>query len=346
MDAAIKKVYKMRKDKTEFEYDGGALDTLQQDFISMGSKRGKSLTAQTIRSYISKINRIAYMMTNKPYEDYKIFNNADAVIKEVQNSGLKSKKDYLAAISKLLRHKKAKEEVLAKYAQAMGKEKETETKTRGDNLAKKEDVKKTDGMTLKEIQKKINDYDILDNGKIDDAKLINKLLVSFYFMNPYFIPRNDLPEFKIVSINRAKKQLSPDFNYIVIDANKKPIKITMKNYKTKATYGTQSFKVSSELADILQKYLQQYGKTSGEFLFVDRNGKPFKHSNFANLIENAMETILGNGKRIGIDLARQIVLSNMYNDNKIMSINEKAELARAFLHSSNVANEYVRVNLV
>ena len=181
------------------------------------------------------------------------------------------------------------------------------------------------------------------NNKIDDSKLINLLLTSFYFMNPHFIPRNDLPEFKLVSITKSKKPLSDEFNYIVISPDKKPMKIIMKNYKTKSKYGTQSFKISQYLDEVLQTYLKDYNKIPGDWLFVDKHNKPFKHSNFSNVIENAMESVLGS--RIGIDLARQMVLSNLYNDN-LMTINERNELARAFLHSPEIAQEYIRVNLI
>jgi hypothetical protein len=223
--------------------------------------------------------------------------------------------------------------------------KEKEDKTRGENLATDTNIKKsqTAGNDLDEIQNKIKKYSILDNGKIDDTKLINKLLVSFYFMNQNFIPRNDLPEFKLISITKSKKPLSDEYNYIVISPNKQPMKIIMKNYKTKSKYGTQSFKISQFLDEILFTYLKEYNKIPGDYLFVDKNNKPFKHSNFSNLVENAMNDILGS--KIGIDLARQIVLSNLYNGN-LMTINQKNDLARAFLHSPNIAEEYIRVNLV
>jgi hypothetical protein len=350
MATSSKRVYKVRKEGKAFEYDGGALDSLEQDFKGMATKKGTSLSPQTLKSYISKINRIAIMITGKPYENSKFLMDADKVIKAIENSTLKSKKDYLAAISKLLRGKNTSDDVLEKYGKAMTKEKDGEVKTRGDNIAKKKDIQKTNGKTLKDIQKEIEDYNIMVNGKIDDDRLINKLLVSFYFMNmdnkglPLFIPRNDLPEFKIVSLNRTRKPLSPEYNYLVVDSNNKPMKIIMKNYKTKATYGTQSFKLSPLLMSLLEKYLNEFNKKMGEYLFVDKHGNPFKHTTFSNMIEGAMKDILGS--KIGVDLARQIVISNVYNDNALMTINEKNEVARAFLHSVNVANEYVRPDLI
>ena len=345
-----KRVYKVRKEGKAYEYEGGALDTLSNEFKALNTKKGLSLSPQTLKSYISKVNRIAILATGKPYENSKFLQNADKVIKDIESSTLKSKKDYLAAITKLLRSKDTDEDILKKYSTAMIKEKEHETKARGDNLAKKKDIEKTDGKTLKEIQNEITNYSIMDGDKLDEDRLINKLLASFYFMNmdsnglPIFVPRNDLPEFKIISLNRTRKPVPAEHNYLVVDGNNKPVKIIMKNYKTKATYGTQSFKIAPILTNLLIKYLDVYNKRPGDWLFVDKNGKPFKHTTFAAIIEKAMNDVLGS--RIGIDLARQIVISNIYNDNGLMTINQKNEVARAFLHSASMANEYVRPDLV
>jgi len=345
-----KKLYKLGGSR--IEYVGGSQDALHKDFSSMQSLRGSTgsaLSALTCKTYMSKINRIAFMMTNKPYESYDFLTDADSVIKQIEDSDLKGKKDYLAAISKLLRYKKADESVLAKYGKAMTEQKDIETKTRGNNKSKAKDIEKADGMTLKQIQSKIKAYTVTANSKLDEPKLVNKVLVSFYFMNenkgiPYFVPRNDLPEFKIVSINRSKKALGPEYNYLVIDAEKKPTKIIMKNYKTKSTYGTQSFQISTMLAELLQAYIIAFNKVSGDYLFTDKNNQPFKHNNFSALLENAMNEVLGS--RIGVDLARQIVITNFYNDNPMATINQKNDVARAFLHSASTSSEYVRPDLI
>jgi len=344
-----KRIFRLRKgDKISHEIDGGKLDELQKEFAKMSSKQNKPLSTQSIKSYSSKINRIA-LMFGKPYEDYNFLLDADTIINKIKKSDLKSKKDYLSAVSKLLRFKKVDDKILNKYATSMTEEKNSETKQRGDNIAKNEDIEKTNNMSLKDIQNKIKNYSILDNGKIDDEKLINKLLVSFYFMNfnsqglPNFVPRNDLLDFKLINSNKTKKQIPSEFNYIVMD-NTAPTKIIMQNYKTKNIYGKQTFAISKELSQILQQYIQEYKKQNGDYLFVDRNNKPFKASNFTNLINNGMKAVIG--KPIGIDLARQIILSNVYHANPLMTINQKNEVARAFLHSSSMAQEYVRGDLI
>ena len=85
----------------------------------MATKKGTSLSPQTLKSYISKLNRIAILMTGKPYENSKFLMDADKVIKAIESSNMKSKKDYLAAISKLLRSKNVGEDILEKYGKAM-----------------------------------------------------------------------------------------------------------------------------------------------------------------------------------------------------------------------------------
>jgi hypothetical protein len=346
-----KRIFRLRKgdNKESISINGGSINDLQKEFDNMTSKQSKPLSNISIKSYISKINRTAIMQTGKPYEDYKFLLDADKIIKKIQDSDLKSKKDYLSAISKLLRHKKVDSDILDKYKVGMQIEKTAETKVRGDNLAKKDDIEKTNNMSLNDIQNKIKNYSVLDDGNIDDEKLINKVIASFYFMNfdsqglPNFVPRNDLPEMKLINSNKAKKQIPNEFNYIVMEGNI-PTKIIMQNYKTKNTYGKQTFIISKELSQILQQYLQHYKKQNGDLLFVMRDGKPFKHSNFTNLIQNSMKAVIG--KPLGIDLIRQIILSNLYNSKPLMSINQKDQIARAFLHSSNVSQEYLKPQLI
>lgn len=324
-------------------------EDLSQIFLGMSSKKEKPLSAASIKSYISKLNRISMMMTKKPFENYNFLLEPEDVINEIDKSPLKSKKDYYAAISKYLKFKNVDTKILNAYSKAMNTSKESEKLIRNDNLAKPEDIKKTNNMSLKDIQSKIKNYSIMDDkGIIDDNKLINKLITSFYFMNfenglPILVPRNDLIDIKLVSSMKAKKPLSPEYNYLVMDGYM-PTKIIMNKYKTNATYGKQSFKISPELTNILKEYIKEYKKQNGDYLFLMRDNKPFKSNNFSNIIELAMKDVLNTP--IGIDLIRQIVLSNVYNSNPLMSINEKEQVARALLHSPNVSQEYLRKDLI
>jgi hypothetical protein len=214
--------------------------------------------------------------------------------------------------------------------------KKEQINTRNDNKASENNVEKS--MPLDEIKNKLLNFNIVSNKDLLDA-----LLVCFYFGNTdNLVLRNDLPNMRIISITRSKKQIPKDFNYLVVDKDNNAIKIIMKSYKTSATFGTKSFGLSNNLKVLLKDYLKRYNKTTGDFLFT-RDGKPYSHQNFAYLLETANKNVIG--KPIGIDLARQIITTDFYLKHPLASKNEKDAFAEKFLHSASTNAEYMRNNL-
>lgn len=324
---------------------------LNNIFSNIKSKDDKELSALSKASYISKLNRVAILCTKSTFNDDAFLKNPKHVIKCINDSGLKNPKDYFAAIIKYIRHAKFPDNVIETYSAEMNQAKKTEIKARGNNQAKDIDIARVGSRSLKDIQKAIEEYSYFDNGgTVNKEKLTNKLILALYFVNtnsagiPILVPRNDLPILKIVSISRAKKSLPDSNNYLIITDNKMPTKLTMKNYKTSSTYGTQSFQISDNITNLLQTYLLAFNKASGDFLFTNKDNLPYKNSTFLTRIKKASREILNTD--LGVDLIRQIILTNTFKNHPLMTINEKNELARAFLHSSNVGQEYVRPELV
>jgi conjugal transfer/entry exclusion protein len=98
----MSKIYKLKNSNEKYEVNNNLLN----EFENMESRNGQKLSPYSCKSYSSKVNRISILMSNKPYEDYKYFvNNVDNIIKKVNESELKSKKDYFSAINKLLKSK-------------------------------------------------------------------------------------------------------------------------------------------------------------------------------------------------------------------------------------------------
>ena len=324
---------------------------LNNIFANIKSRDEKELSSHSKASYISKLNRVAILCTKSPFNDDAFLKNPKHVIKCINESGLKNPKDYFAAIIKYIRHAKFAHNVIETYSTEMNQAKKTEIKARGNNQAKDSDIARVGYRSLKDIQKAIEEYSYFDNdGTVNKERLTNKIILAVYFLNtnssgiPILVPRNDLPVFKIVSISRAKKSLPDSNNYVIITDNKMPIKITMKNYKTSSTYGTQSFQISDNINNLLQTYLLAFNKSSGDFLFTNKNNLPYKNSTFLTRIKKASRDILNTD--LGIDLIRQIILTNTFKNHPLMTINQKNELARAFLHSSDVAQEYIRPELI
>ena len=91
------------------------------------------------------------------------------------------------------------------------------------------------------------------------------------------------------------------------------------------------------------KYISEYKKQTGDFLFVMKDGSQFKENNFRDVIESSMEHVIG--VPININLVRKIKITEWYSVSRPHTINENEKFARSLLHSVNVAQEYIKPSL-
>ena len=336
---AIKKKEYRDKKKAQMKIGENmiAKNDLYKIFENMKTRKDTPLSKISINNYIAKLNKISQLVEGHDYIDYKFLEDTKKVLHALNASSLKSKKDYMTPIIKVLQHYKVSEDLIKNYRNVLGEHKDKEDKIRGDNkLQKQKD--KDNAMSLEDINKKYNEYKIYKEDKIDANKLLYKLIVAFYFKNNVIL-RNDLPNFKIAS--DKKKELNKDYNYIILKGDK-PTKIIMLNYKTSPTYGKQTFDITNELSELLKEYIKLFKKQSGDYLFSTPDGNPILRNTFLKYITKSMDEVLGSP--LNIDLIRSIIISHYYD--KPMSINEKKNLALRFLHSANVQQEYVKMDLL
>jgi hypothetical protein len=313
-----------------------ALEKLKETFTKFSTRSEKPLRPTTIENYVQKINRIAILMTGQGYNgDNTFLQDASKVGRAISESDLKSKKDYVTPISRLLRHLNVPSGTIEEYQKTMKTFKEEEYKGRRDNQATDKEL--GNYIPLDEIKAKIEEYK-----PNDDMQLIYKLIASMYFMgdSESLVPRNNLPDFKLVSSKKKPKELNKEFNFLVMKGDE-PIGIVMNRYKTQSTYGQQKFVLSPFQKRMLTEYIKLYGKKPGDFLFTDKNDNPFSYSNFNDLILQSMKAVLS--RPINIDLIRKILITDYYK-NGLHSINENEAFHRRFLHSANVGAEYVKTN--
>jgi hypothetical protein len=304
-------------------------------FSEMSGRGDHPLSPITVRNYVQKINRLTVLITGHGYNgSIDFLKNYGNVLEKISASDLSAKKDYMSPVVRLMKHYKFDPELIAPYNKAMASYKQDEDKDRKTNRANAKE--KSLAMPLSEILRKIKDFK-----PENDAELAQKVIVSFYFMNQYFTPRNDLYNMKFVNFNKKPNKMDNSLNYVTVDKNMNPQQIIMNAYKTARTYGRQRFNISEDLKKVLVEYIKSYGKQTGDFVFVDKNGQPFKDSNFRNLLESSMEHIVG--VPINIDLVRKIKITDYYS--KVHSIGEDERFAQSFLHSTGVQKEYLKVDL-
>jgi hypothetical protein len=308
---------------------------LEDLFNSMKTRKDKPLSQISIKNYIAKLNTLSRLATQKDYVNHKFLLDPDNMIELIKDSSLRSKKDYITPIIKVLEHEKVDESIMKKYKNNLSDHKVEEDKERGENKLRKQ-KDRDNAMSVEDINKKIDEYNIYKDGKLDPNSLVYKLIVLFYFKSEV-VPRNDLPLFKIA--NYKKKDLNEKYNYILFK-DSEPEKIIMNQYKTSPTYGKQTFGVTKDLNELLKLYIKKFKKEPGDFLFGSKD-KEINKSTFLRYIEKSMNEVLG--KPLNIDLIRSILISDFYS--KPRSINEKKEFSNKFLHSSKVAEEYVKLDI-
>jgi hypothetical protein len=305
-------------------------EDLRKLFKKAETPNGYTLSDVSIRNYISKLNTVSKLTTKKDYSNYKFLLQPKKVIEALNKSTLKGVKDYYSPIIILLDLVKANKDIIKVYQDELIKQAEKEYEKREQNVLTK--TEKDRLLTMKEINERYEDFKVNT-----PADLMDKLIVAFYFKND-LIPRNNLPKIKITN---KDTNLNDDYNYLVVDKDKKPKEIIMLNYKTRNTYGEQRFKITPELKKLIEEYMISFNKEVGDFLFSTESGYEIKDNSFLYVIKKAMEEVLHSP--LNIDLIRSILINDFYTG-KPKSIQQKKDFARRLLHSPLVSQEYVFVN--
>lgn len=318
------------------------MEQLTKIFQGMQTRTGNALRPLTVINYTTKINKLSQIVNGHNYDGNNNWMlKPKNVLDKLQATELKSQKDYISPVVKLLQHMKVEDSIIKQYNVDMSKLKLAEDSIRKDNKAS--DKEKSNAIPLKDINKSIDIYSIKDSkGNIDNSKLIYKLIVCLYFKNE-LIARNNYYNMKIATTTKKQKDLNPKFNYLIVSKDMKPLHFIMLNYKTSEKYGIQKFSILDDtLKKLLDIYLSDYKRQPGDFLFIMNNGNEYKSTNFINLIEQSMNKVLG--KPLNIDLIRKIHITNFFMDG-LHSENDKETFSKRLLHSANVQKEYVKINL-
>jgi hypothetical protein len=335
---------KKRKSFKNLKQYPEVLDKLKTLFESdISSRSGKKLSASTISNYVGKINRLSILCKGHGFDgDLEWLLDADKVVKEINDSDLTSKKDYISGVVKLLKFKNVSEEIIKKYLSGMTTFKTAEYSLRKDNMATTKQVE--DSLPLKEIISKLEAYK-----PEDEMGVVNKLICSLYFLNSFVPRRGDLTLLKYVSTSKKPKDMAKTLNYITVDKNGFPVDLIMNHYKSRSKYGDCiRFNLTPEVRKIFKTYMDMTNAKNGDYCFLSNskdtqgNQKPFTVQNWSDVITDATKAIFG--KPLTSNLMRKIMITDFYRSG-LKSINEQEAFAKKFLHSSAMGREYVGLNL-
>lgn len=300
------------------------------------TKMSKTRLPITVGQYI---NRLRVINENKPVSSLKFLLDFEGVMTRLEGMTLAktTKLSYLTAICAVLSTFKRYSRLYQRYREKVMEQSAEQQRELGMN--EKTDKQKESMLPFQQI---IESRDKLkkefDESPVIDVKVWTKLmgymLLSLYTMMP---PRRNKDYSEMFFCFDEPKEMDKTKNYYIASTRT----VVFNAYKTCKVYGTQSFTVPEELADILHEFIYHYQQViqkdytlSEEYpLLVSFNGERLHP---VNGITRLLNKVLGN--KVSSTALRHIFLSDKYGE----ELKEMKEDASMMAHSIEQQKEYVK----
>jgi len=283
----------------------------------------------TVGQYIVRLR----VLNGGPLKSLKFltdFKNIKSKIEDLDKA-LSTKISYLTAICAVLKSNKKYTKLHKNYVE-LSLEMAKPLSAELDNNEKNEKQKASivASKEIVDIRQSLNA--IIEAGDAPWPTYMQHLALCLYTLMP---PRRNRDFSEMVIVLDEPAVLSKDLNYFVISEGL----FIFNNFKTSAVYGSQKLRVSEELSDVLDRYLQEYFRIVKiqeiPFLLANEEGKKLQ-------IKNSMTRLLHKaiGKEIGSTALRHIYLSSKYAETLVQ---QKAD-SIAMSHSLSMARQYIKVD--
>jgi len=237
-----------------------------------------------------------------------------------------TKKNKLSSIITYLLASKVDKEIVDKYSNKIASYSDSIEKVK--NEMKWSEKEEKNVLSVNDIETYVN---LLKSKLPTEPKTYKDFLewmhylVSAFHIN--FPLRNDLGNAEIYSTSEFKKiEPNKDTNYLIINSKDLTIKVILNKYKTKKVYGEIDFQITDKelVADFIKYYklVKPYvlAYNNGEYdhsLFFDKDFKKFSSNEFSRFFEKAFN---GTGKHITTTMIRKIVVSSLYDIEKMKKL--------------------------
>jgi len=284
----------------------------------------------TVGQYIVRLR----ILNGGPLKSLKFLTDFQAIKGKIENldKALSTKISYLTAICAVLKSNKKYTKLHKNYVQLsleMSKPMAEALETNQKDEKQKESI--VAAKEIVEIRQGLNLQ--IEAGGASWSVYCQHLALCLYTMQP---PRRNRDFSEMVIVLDEPAILSKELNYFVISEGL----FIFNNYKTASTYGAQRLRVSEELSEVLDRYLQEFFRIVkiGEdipYLICNEEGKKLE-------IRNAMTRLLHRaiGKNIGSTSLRHIYLSSKYAE----TLKEQKADAEAMSHSLSMARAYIKID--
>lgn len=298
----------------------------------------KELSDSSLKIYNGNLNSIAKAINVERDDEEKwLATHSKKIIDYIKTKPSNhTQKNLFSAVIAIGKRKKISEKILKPFEDEMyGAAVEVEQAYETNEMTAKQ---KENWITSDQLQKRIGELRSELPSIIDSYSKYKKLMIYLVVLIHSKIPlRNDLVDAKIYHDKDLPKDLSKDFNYIIV--GNKP-RIILNVYKTAKDYGEKTIPLDKMINDELLKYYDEITAFSNNhwFLVKKEEDENLGKTQFINWFQSAFP-----GKKVGTTMLRTMAVSEMYEVKPEQYKKEQA-LAEVMGHSVGTARlKYAKV---
>lgn len=281
------------------------METIKNKLLTSG------LSESSVKNYMRQLK---FLNSDADFTNLNFLNNSEKIIKRVQSKSenLNTQRSYMTCALSVLKRLTKKTELIKEYELYVSTFNQFQ-EIAPNTMTEKQEEAWMDWKDIEKIYKELSvKADKAFKSDADDytkfAKYLDYMVLSLYVL---ICPRRnmDYVEMYVKDINEDDEgSEDKDKNYLIL-VDGKPKEFVFNKFKTVSTYGTQSVKITVELATVIQNYLKVHPlRAQKDYPFlVDTKGHKFKLHNVITKILNRVFA-----RNIGPTMLRHIFLTHKY----------------------------------
>ncbi len=315
-------------------------------------KQYRMISDSSIRIYCHNVKKLALGMTGKEFENVEFLKDTDAVVEQLSDKSLSTKKNYLSSVLVFLnprgmnQYDESLEPFIKKYTKLLKEyhdeymehiEKQHKSAKESKNWVSMDDLLHINTKYKNRVRRQgitLNSFSVYnDKEKLD---LLQKYLVSCLYLH---MPPRRLEYSHMEIIDKPGYEHLPDHvresnNFLVHGGRSAKKKFfSFGKYKNRNHMGLQKIPIKSkELNGVLNLWLKH--NSSKNFL-LDSRGKKMSSNTLSKYLYKVFQEA---GVNISATMLRHIYLTEKYGDES--SYKEKKDDAHAMAHSVAVQQQY------
>ena len=306
-----------------------------------GNKISKPpLKDSTLKTYSANFKKIA---GDNSLTDLSWLKDIDNIKEKLKDLSDNTKKNYYNVITVVLQATGKEPEILPKYIalrDSLNKEyeKQNETGIISDKQAPNFVTKEVFDNMVNTINQQVKLLNLKTKDKTNkEEKNLFQLLIILKFYQIYPL-RNELATIKKISEKDFKELPENDKgNYLIIKDDGRQMKLSLADFKTADSYGTNQLPVGVVLKRLLNTWFTKFNPNNDN-VFVQTNGEQLTKNNLTKMLTRASMKYM-DGKKISTTMIRKIYTSDLFAEKN----QKQKKVAKVMGHSVDTQNKvYVK----